>query len=100
MAQALNQVIERCLHAVRSAELVRRTGRVSQFFGLVVESIGPDVFVGELCEIYSRIQGNPIYAEVVGLREGKVLLMPYDELRGVSLGSEVIATGKSVYIGV
>lgn len=100
MAQALNQVLERCLHAVRNAELVRRTGRVSQFFGLVVESVGPDVFVGELCEIYSRIQGKPIYAEVVGLREGKVLLMPYDELRGVSLGSEVIATGKSVHIGV
>ncbi len=100
MALALNQVMEHCLHAVRNAELVRRTGRVSQFFGLVVESVGPDVYVGELCEIYSRTQGNPIYAEVVGLREGKVLLMPYDELRGVSLGSEVIATGKSVHIGV
>lgn len=100
MNTATDQVMARCLTAVRGADFVRRTGKVSQFFGLVVESIGPDVFVGELCEIYSRIQGNPIFAEVVGLREGKVLLMPYDELHGVSLGSEVIATGKAVYASV
>ena len=100
MSTAINQVMNRCLAAVRSADFVRRTGKVSQFFGLVVESIGPDVFVGELCEIYSRTQGTPVFAEVVGLREGKVLLMPYDELQGVSLGSEVIATGKAVYTPV
>jgi flagellum-specific ATP synthase len=100
MNTAIDQVMNRCLTAVRSADFVRRTGKVSQFFGLVVESIGPDVFVGELCEIYSRTQGTPVFAEVVGLREGKVLLMPYDELQGVSLGSEVIATGKAVYASV
>jgi flagellum-specific ATP synthase len=92
--------MSRCLTAVRGADFVRRTGKVSQFFGLVVESSGPDVFVGELCEIYSRTQGTPVFAEVVGLREGKVLLMPYDQLQGVSLGSEVIATGKAVYASV
>ena len=91
---------KRYLSAVRNADLVRRTGRVSQFFGLVVESIGPDVFLGEVCEIYSRSQGTPILAEVVGLKDGKVLLMPYGELRGIGLGSEVIATGRPVQISI
>src|SRR5688500_9963986 len=100
MNTAIDQVLSRCLTAVRGADFVRRTGKVSQFFGLVVESTGPDVFVGELCEIYSRTQGTPVFAEVVGLREGKVLLMPYHQLQGVSLGSEVIATGKAVYTSV
>ncbi len=88
------------LSAVRRADFVRRTGKVTQFFGLVVESAGPDVFVGELCEIYSPMHSAPIVAEVVGLREGKVLMMPYADLRGISLGSDVIATGKSVYVDV
>jgi len=92
--------MKRYLSAVRSAEFIRRTGKVSQFFGLVVESQGPDVFVGELCEIYSRTQGNPVAAEVVGLKEGRVLMMPYEEPRGISLGSEVIATGRAVYVPV
>ncbi len=91
---------KRYLSAVRNTDFVRRTGRVSQFFGLVVESIGPDVFLGEVCEIYSRSQGAPIMAEVVGLKDGKVLLMPYGELRGIGLGSEVIATGRPVQIPI
>jgi flagellum-specific ATP synthase len=91
---------KRYISAVRNTDLVRRTGRVSQFFGLVVESIGPDVFLGEVCEIYSRSQGAPIMAEVVGLKDGKVLLMPYGELRGIGLGSEVIATGRPVQIPI
>jgi len=92
--------MKRYLSAVRKSEFIRRTGKVSQFFGLVVESIGPDVFLGELCEIYSRKPGQPIVAEVVGLKDSKVLLMPYGELRGISLGSEVIATGRSGQVPV
>ncbi len=88
------------LAAVRSAEFVKRTGSVSQFFGLMVESTGPDVFVGELCEIHSRTHGRPIIAEVIGLRDGKVLLMPYEDLHGISHGNEVIATGKAAYVPV
>jgi flagellum-specific ATP synthase len=92
--------MKKYLSAVANTDFVRRTGRVTQFFGLVVESNGPDVYLGELCEIYSRSHGTPISAEVVGLKDGKVLLMPYGELRGISLGSEVIATGKSAHIQI
>jgi flagellum-specific ATP synthase len=80
--------------AVKSAELIRRCGRVTQFFGLVAESAGPDAFLGEVCEICTRSQRIPITAEVVGLRDGKVLLMPFGDLRGIAAGSEVIATGR------
>ncbi len=43
--------LKRYAAAVRSAELARRSGRVSQFFGLVVEAAGPDAFLGEVCEV-------------------------------------------------
>ena len=91
---------ENYIEAIRGAELTTRTGRVVQFFGLIVESIGPDSFLGELCEIYSSTSSKPILAEVVGLKNGKVLLMPYGDLRGISLGSEVCATGKPVDVSV
>ena len=89
--------------AILHTELIRRIGTVSQFFGLVVEANGPDVFLGEICLIYPREANQHIpavQAEVVGLKEGKVLLMPYGELRGIGLGSEVIATGRSLQIAV
>lgn len=89
---------KRYLSATRNTEFVRRVGRITQFFGLVAESTGPDVFVGEVCEIYSRFQGASILAEVVGIKDGKVLLMPYGDLRGIGLGSEVIATGRPLQI--
>ncbi|MBI3900276.1 MAG: FliI/YscN family ATPase [Gammaproteobacteria bacterium] len=92
--------MERLLTAVKTTDFVRRTGKVSQFVGSVIESVGPDVFVGELCEIHSRAVGRPVYAEVMGLREGRVLMTPYEEPRGISLGAEVVATGRSVYMPV
>ncbi|TCS37724.1 flagellum-specific ATP synthase [Paucimonas lemoignei] len=92
--------LHRYVTAIKGGELISRIGKVSQFFGLVVEANGPDAFLGELCQIYSRSQTQPINAEVVGLRDGKVLLMPYGELRGIGLGSEVIATGHPLRISV
>lgn len=96
MAQSLRRYAD----ALRHADLPRRSGRVSQFFGLVVEAIGPDAFLGEVCEIHPRAGAAPVPAEVVGLKEGRILLMPYGELRGIGLGSEVLATGRALEIGV
>lgn len=93
-------MIKDYLQAVNSVELVRRIGRVTQFFGLTVESNGPEVFLGERCEIHSRGCVRPVPAEVIGIRDSKVLLMPYGELRGIRLGSEVIASGEPVQVPV
>src|SRR6185295_20256232 len=96
----LSGPLRRYASAVKSAELVRRSGRVTHFFGLVAEAAGPDAFVGEVCEIYSRSQRQPVSAEVVGLKDGKVLLMPFGDLRGIAAGSEVIATGRPLGVAI
>jgi flagellum-specific ATP synthase len=82
------------VQAIANADLTRRTGKVRQFLGLIVEADGPEAFWGERCEIRSRLQDQPTQAEVVGIKDGKVLLMPYSQLHGISLGSEVVATGR------
>lgn len=86
--------------AIRSTEFIRRIGHIAHFYGLVLESNGPEAFHGERCEIYPSPHGKPIPAEVVGIKEGKVLLMTYGETRGIGIGSEVIATGKAVDVPV
>ena len=94
-------MIGRYVEAVREARLVRRVGRVSQVSGLCVESIGPDALVGESCEIVARDGTTRVRAEVVGLRGGRVILMPYNDLRGVGIGCEVVADGtlESIPVG-
>jgi flagellum-specific ATP synthase len=96
----LSAALKRYASAIRSADLIRRSGRITQFFGLVAESAGPDACLGEVCEIYARSQRQPIAAEVVGLRDGKVLLMPFGDLRGIAAGSEVIATGRPLAVPI
>ena len=91
---------ERLLRAVDTADLNVRYGRIFAFNGLVLESNGPDAHVGELCEIQPRGHQPPIQAEVVGYNHGRVLMMPYGDMRGVSLDSVVRATGRSLSIPV
>lgn len=85
---------------------VRQNGKVVQVIGLVIESVGPNAMVGEICHIYyDRANGidpqkPPIQAEVVGFREDRVLLMPLGVMEGIKPGSEVVATGQRQTVGV
>lgn len=78
----------------------RLNGRVVQVIGLVIEAQGPEAQVGELCHVHVSRHDDPVAAEVVGFREGRTLLMPLGELRGIAPGNEVIATGHPVRVAV
>jgi len=80
---------------------MKLNGKVSQVVGVVVESRGPAAHVGEICEIHFKRSGSPpILAEVVGFREGTVLMMPLGEMEEIGPGSDVVATGSSLKIRV
>jgi len=66
----------------------RLMGRVDKVVGLVVESYGPPVSIGQLCHIHTR-SGSDILSEVVGFRGKKVLLMPLEETVGIDPGALV-----------
>ena len=73
---------------------VVRMGEVVQVTGLVIESIGPNVSLGDICEISSpRLSG--LQAEVVGFRDHRVLLMPLGEMQDIHAGCQVAATGRA-----
>lgn len=71
----------------------KRLGKVSKVVGLTVESIGPNAKLNDLCKIITRDTNQIINAEVVGFRDDRVLLMPYDLTEGVGVGSRVENTG-------
>ncbi len=77
------------IQSVRDADLVAVSGRVSQVIGMVVESHGPGLPVGSMCEISTYRGEGSIPAEVVGFRGDEVLLMPLGEMRGVEPGSVI-----------
>ena len=74
---------------------IERVGRVAQVTGLVIESDGPSVGIGEVCKIGIHGAAHGTYAEVVGFRDQRVLLMPLGELHDVSAGCDVIASSYS-----
>ncbi len=74
-------------------------GRVTKVVGLTVESQGPPAALGEACAITTR-GGKETMAEVVGFRDGRVLLMPWEQLEGISAGATVRSTGCPLQIPV
>lgn len=92
--------MDRVLEALQHAPVSERYGRIVGFNGLVVEATGPDAHVGELCEILPRSGRAPVMAEVVRFAEGRVLLMPYGDVSGVSLDCRVRATGRFLDVPV
>jgi len=84
---------------LRQASTIRRAGRVAQSIGIVIESDGPPAHVGELCEVQVA-DGESIFAEVVGFRERRLLLMPLGETRQVGPGCRVVTSGRPMTVPV
>jgi len=75
-------------------------GKVTKIVGLTVESVGPPCKLNDLCEIISKDGETKIMAEVVGFKDNKVLLMPFDSVDGVGLGATVKNTGEILKVKV
>jgi flagellum-specific ATP synthase len=78
---------------VKASPGMRISGRVTHVIGLLIESIGPSVSMGEMCYTYNKF-GDMMPCEVVGFKEDKVLLMALGEMDHIAPGSEVHPTGK------
>lgn len=88
--------------AIENADTYKRYGKVLRVVGLMIESEGPQVKIGEVCYIHPSHNGKaPIICEVVGFNNKKIILMPYAEVTEIGPGSLVESTGKplSVKIG-
>lgn len=85
---------------LENTNLIKFFGHIDQVTGLVMESKGPKAAVGEICVLESQGQLKETLAEVVGFKDGKLLLMPLGDMDGVAPGTKVYATGEPLRVKV
>ncbi len=77
--------------------VVAITGKVTEIRGLMVEGYGSAVSIGDTCVIYPNGRQGYITAEVVGFRQGKVLMMPLESMQGLGPGCKINFLGRKAY---
>ncbi|MDK9707946.1 MAG: FliI/YscN family ATPase [Desulforhopalus sp.] len=85
---------------IRDLNLIKVWGKVTRIVGLVIEGYCPHASIGSLCEITQMDERGGIYAEIVGFKDNKALLMPLGEIRGLGPGSLIRIVRDSATIGV
>lgn len=98
---SLNLDMDALLNLMDKADPYPQVGLVDQVIGLVIESKGPKAKIADVCLIETGDPFMPtVPAEVVGFKEGKILLMPLGELGNLSPGARVFNTGHSFQVNV
>lgn len=93
-------IIRRWEERIRSTRPVRLRGHIRNVVGLVLESHGPYVPIGELCSIRSSTGQELCRAEVVGFRETTMLSMVLGDPLALAPGMDIVALGKSLTVRV
>lgn len=79
---------------------VKELGKVAKIVGLTVESVGPACKLNDLCRIISKDGTLEVMAEVVGFRDNRVLLMPFESVEGIGIGAIVENTKEPLKVPV
>ena len=83
-------ILSPCIAALDHLEPMLHVGEVVEMAGLLIESAGPAVAIGDFCEILAS-GGRRVRSQVIGFRDGRVLSMPLEEIGGIELGDRVVA---------
>ncbi len=83
--------LEKYILKANSTCPIRVEGRVTKVVGTILEGDGPPMPVGGICRVTSVNLPKPIMAEVVGFKEGQLLLMSLGTSDGVEPGSMITA---------
>lgn len=86
--------------AIRKINVIKVWGKVTRIVGLVIEGYCPHATIGSLCALSPMTGDQPLYAEIVGFKDNKALLMPLGELRGLGPGSLIRVVRPSATIAV
>ena len=86
------------LERALAAAAPRRSGSVSRVVGLNVEIEGLEAAIGD--SVLVATNGEPLETEVVAVRDGGLVCLPYGELKGVRSGARADAVDRSATISV
>lgn len=94
-----NITLDKYIKLVEEIEPLRIYGKVVEITGIIIKATGLRVSIGEACKIYGD-DGSVIDAEVVGFKDGKVLLMAVGDLQWIKPGSPVYPVGRNLFVRV
>ena len=80
----MNPVLNRLETAISRTDTIRPVGRVSNLVGMVIEVAGLTAPVGSVCRIDAGRNEPEVLGEVIGFRDETLLVMPYQQARGVA----------------
>jgi flagellum-specific ATP synthase len=92
--------IDRYHDCLENCHPIQAYGKVSRVVGFMVESVGPECRMGTVCDIFDKDGSRKFPAEVMGFKDNRVLLMPFEEIQGIGPGSRVVARQTQAYIPV
>ncbi len=88
--------LKRYHERLKEIDPITNQGVVQKAVGLLIESVGPYVPVGTICQVLSKTPSDePTMVEVVGFREQAVLSMALGNLSNIQMGDRLIAKKKS-----
>jgi len=93
-------LFDKYINIVKETEPIKYTGKVQKVQGMLIESLGPQAKVGELCRIITDVNKEGIPCEVIGLSDKIVQLMSYESVEGIRAGDEVVASGEVLKVSV
>ena len=95
MIAALDERLDWIEAEIRGSRPAEKVGSVRRVAGLIIESEGPEVSIGQICAITSSRHDERTEAQVVGFRENTVLLMPLASVHHIHPGCKVTAKPNS-----
>ncbi|MGQ9795367.1 FliI/YscN family ATPase [Desulfosoma sp.] len=87
---SLNGVLSR----VSQAPLWKTYGKVSAVVGNLIEVVGLEATVGDICRIFPKDNAEPVMAETVGFVGRRLKLSPLSPLRNLAPGDRVTVDAK------
>lgn len=85
---------------ISEKDYFKSLGKVVKVVGLTIESVGPEAKLRDMCEIIVEGSDERIKAEVVGFKDKRLLLMPYENTEGIGVGCMVENTGRPLGVAV
>ncbi|MBI4299541.1 MAG: FliI/YscN family ATPase [Chloroflexi bacterium] len=94
MAMIATLDLSKYREVVREMVPVRYQGQVTQVVGLSIEVEGLDLRIGEICHIYSGEGAPRVSAEVMGFKNGRIILMPFADVQGIRPNAATLPGGR------
>jgi FliI/YscN family ATPase len=91
--------LSRYARSIDRAPFFIASGTVCEIVGLLIESQGPPVAIGDFCEIHTAA-GRKIRVQAVGFRDGRVLSVALEETDGLRLGDRIVARPSAARVPV